>query len=440
MMRPRREGSIVEVKAKAKPKAGVRRLNRGVALVGAGMSKFGSFPEKTTRDLFLEAFRELRASVDKGLDPEAIEAIYLGNYSSDLFEGQGHTAPIIADWVGLTPRPTMRIEDACASSGVALHQGVIAVASGLYDVVLVGGVEKMTSLPTERVTDVLATGGDVLFEIPAGFTFPGFYAAMATAYMHRYGMPLEALMQVAIKNHENGALNDKAHFNLTIRRVMENKLAKARAQGRSLPSWADELEFLQDDLANPVIAWPLRLFDCSPISDGAAALLLVAEERAREFTDEPVYIIGSGQASDGALHSRPELTSLRAAELAAREAYEMAGVRPEEIELAEVHDCFTIAEIIALEDLGFFPPGEGWKATVAGLTSRDGPRPINPSGGLKAKGHPVGASGATQAVEIWEQLRGEAGPRQVPGDPGLGLAHNVGGTGQTCVVHIFERR
>jgi acetyl-CoA C-acetyltransferase len=428
------------VKSRAKAKTKARRgLGRGVALVGAGMSKFGSFPEKAGRDLFFEAFQELRASVDKGLDPEAIEAIYLGNYSSDLFEGQGHTAPIIADWLGLTPRPATRIEDACASSGVALRQGVIAIASGLYDVVLVGGVEKMTALPTERVTDVLATGGDALFEIPAGFTFPGFYAAMATAYLHRYGAPLEALMRVGIKNHEHGALNEKAQFNLTIRQVMENKLAKAKAQGRPLPSWADELEFLRDDSANPVIAWPLRLFDCSPISDGAAALLLVAEERAREFTDEPICIIGSGQASDGALHSRPELTSIRAAKLAAQEAYAMAGVKPQEIKLAEVHDCFTIAEIIATEDLGFFPPGEGWKAAMEGLTSLRGPKPINPSGGLKAKGHPVGASGAAQVVELWKQLRGQAGPRQVRGEPDLGLAHNVGGTGQTCAVHILRR-
>ncbi|MGQ9601511.1 MAG: thiolase C-terminal domain-containing protein [Candidatus Bipolaricaulia bacterium] len=417
-----------------------KKLGRGVALVGAGMSKFGSFPEKTSRDLFFEAFSELRASVDKGLDPREIEAIYIGNYSSDLFEGQGHTAPIIADWLGLTPRPATRIEDACASSGVALRQGVIAIASGLYDVVLVGGVEKMTSLPTERVTDVLATGGDALFEIPAGFTFPGFYAAMATAYMHRYGAPLEALMRVGIKNHENGSLNEKAQFNLTIRQAMENKLAKAKAQGQPLPTWADELAFLQDDSANPVIAWPLRLFDCSPISDGAAALLLVSAERARDFTDEPIYLIGSGQASDGALHSRAELTTIRAAKLAAQEAYQMAGVRPEEIKLAEVHDCFTIAEIIATEDLGFFPPGEGWKAAIEGLTSLHGPKPINTSGGLKAKGHPVGASGAAQVVELWKQLRGEAGPRQVPGEPALGLTHNVGGTGQTCVVHIFERR
>jgi len=404
------------------------------------MSRFGAFPGKATRDLFVESFQEMRASVDKGIDPRDIEAIYIGNYSSDLFEGQGHTAPIMADWVGLAPRPATRVEDACASSGVALRQGLIAIASGLYDVVLVGGIEKMTDLPTERVTDTLATAGDVLYEIPAGFTFPGFYAAMATAYMARYGATPETFMRVGLKNHDNGALNDKAQFGSTIRQVMDKKIATAKAKGRPVPAWADEMAFLHDDGANPVIAWPMRLFDCSPISDGAAALLLVSAELAKSFTDAPLYVVGSGQASDVALHDRAELTSLRAARLAAQQAYEMACVSPADIKVAEVHDCFTIAEVIATEDLGFFAPGEGWKAAEEGQTARTGPRPINTSGGLKSKGHPVGASGAGQVIEIWKQLRGAAGPRQMPGNVNLGLTHNVGGTGQTCVVHIFERR
>ena len=194
----------------------MRKLNRGVAVVGTGMSHFGSFPEKTTRDLFVEAFQDMRASVDRGLDPNDIESIYIGNYSSDLFEGQGHTAPIMADWVGLAPRPATRVEDACASGGVALRQGILAVASGLYDVVLVGGIEKMSNLPISGVTDALATAGDVSFEIPAGFTFPGFYAAMATAYMHRYGASADALLRVGIKNHDNGKLNPKAQFQARI--------------------------------------------------------------------------------------------------------------------------------------------------------------------------------------------------------------------------------
>jgi acetyl-CoA C-acetyltransferase len=221
---------------------------------------------------------------------------------------------------------------------------------------------------------------------------------------------------------------------------MTGKIAKAKAKGQPVPTWGDELDFLHDEGANPVIAWPLRLFDCSPITDGAACLLLVAAERAREFTDAPIHIIGCGQASDYALHDRADLTTIGAARIAAQIAYEMAGVKPAGIRLAEVHDCFTIAEIIATEDLGFFAPGEGHKAIDEGLTLRHGPKTVNSSGGLKAKGHPVGASGAAQAVEIWEQMRGEAGPRQVPGDIPLALTHNVGATGSTCVVHIFERR
>ncbi|RME80898.1 MAG: hypothetical protein D6775_14980 [Caldilineae bacterium] len=417
-----------------------RKLGRGVAIVGAGMSRFGTFPGRASRDLFVEAFQAMRESVDKGLDPRDIQIMYLGNYSSDLFEGQGHTAPLMADWVGLTPVPALRVEDACASGGVALRQGILAVASGLYDIVLVGGVEKMSDLPTERVTDTLATAGDVLYEIPAGFTFPGFYAAMATAYMDRYGATPESLMAVGRKNHENGALNPKAQFSLTIADIMAKKIAGAEKRGRPVPTWRDEMEFLHDHQANPIISWPLRLFDCSPITDGAAAVLLVAADLARQFTDAPIHIIGSGQASDVALHDRPDPTVIRAAERASHQAYEMAGIKPTDVKLAEVHDCFTIAEILASEDLGFFERGQGYIAAEEGLTRRNGPRPINTSGGLKAKGHPVGASGVAQAVEIWHQLRGEAGARQVSGTPDLALSHNVGGTGQTCVVHIYERR
>lgn len=417
-----------------------KSLPRGVAVVGAGMCKFGAFPEKTSRDLFVEAFKDMIVSIDKGFDPEAIEIIYVGNYSSDLFENQGHIAPIMADAVGLVPRPAVRVEDACASSGVALRQGLMAIASGMYDVVLVGGVEKMTNLPTTEVTDTLATAGDALFEIPAGFTFPGFYAAMATAYMANYGMKPEHMMKVAIKNHENGALNPSAQFNVSIPDWMEARKASAIRKGKPAPTWENVWDFLHDEAANPMIAWPLRLFDCSPITDGAAAVLLVSGERAKEFTDSPIYIIGSGQASDHALHDRDDLTSIEGAKRAAFSAYDMAGVRPEDVRIAEVHDCFTIAEIIGSEDLGFFAPGEGFKMAEDGVTARDGAKPINTSGGLKAKGHPVGASGVAQAIEIWKQMRGQAGERQVKGDIPLALTHNVGATGSTCAVHIYERR
>ncbi|MBN2043952.1 MAG: hypothetical protein JW757_02930 [Anaerolineales bacterium] len=417
-----------------------RPLSRGVAVVGAGMSKFGAFPGKSTRDLFVEAFLEMRDSVDKGFNPAEVDALYIGNFSSDLFEGQGHTAPIMAEWVGLAPKPAVRVEDACASSGVALRQGILAIASGVADIVLVGGIEKMTDLPTAEVTDTLATASDMLYEIPAGFTFPGFYASMATSYMHKFGATPESFMKVGIKNHENGALNDKAQFGKTIRQVMDDKIAKSEARGLPIPVWENEIAFLQDARANPIIAWPMRLFDCSPISDGAAALLLVSEDLANKFSEDPLYILGTGQASDVALHERENLTGLRAAREAARQAYLMSGVTPADIQVAEVHDCFTIAEVIAIEDLGFFPEGEGYRAAETGVTGRTGEKPINTSGGLKSKGHPVGASGAGQVIEIWKQMRGLAGDRQVAGELEFGLTHNVGGTGGTCTVHIFGRR
>ncbi|CAI8041035.1 Uncharacterized protein MTH_793 [Geodia barretti] len=375
-----------------------RQLGRPVSIVGAGMSQFGAFPGKDSRDLFVEAFQDMLDHLDQGMDVQDIECAYVGNYSSDLFEHQGHTAPIIADWLGMTPVPVTRIENACASSSSAMREGIMAIASGLYDIVLVGGMEKMTNLPTEGVTDV------------------------------------------AIKNHENGALNPKAQFNVTIQSLADRRVARAQQRGLPVPEYKDEMDFLNDPQANPWIAWPLRLYDCAPITDGAACVLLVASELAHNFTDKPVHVIGTGQASGRPLHDADELTSLSAAKIAASRAYEMADVTPDDIQLAEVHDCFTIAEIVAAEDLGFFSPGEGPRAVDEGRTSLTGDKPINTSGGLKAKGHPVGASGIAQVGEIFHQLRGEAGPRQVA-NPNLelGLTHNVGGTGGTCVVSILQR-
>jgi acetyl-CoA C-acetyltransferase len=413
---------------------------RGVAVVGAGMSRFGAFGEKSSRDLFVDAFLEMKANLKADFDPKSIEALYLGNFSSDQFEKQSHLAPIVASWIGLSPIPALRIEDACASGGVALRQAALAIASGMADVVLVGGLEKMTDLPIADVTEALGTAADTLYEIPAGFTFPGFYAAMATAYMAAYGAPQAAFHHVSIKNHQNGALNEKAQFNQTIRDIMEAKKVRAAQKGRPVPTWESEMEFLSDPRGNPVIAWPMTLFDCSPVSDGGAAVLLTAEEIAGDFADNPIYLIGSGQASDGALTERETLAHIPSAVEASRQAYAMAGLEPDAIDLAEVHDCFTIAEIMAIEDLGLFPRGEGWKAAMEGRTARDGDRPVNTSGGLKSKGHPVGASGVGQVIEIWKQLHGAAGERQLPDKPRIGLTHNVGGSGQTCVVNIFERR
>lgn len=418
----------------------VKKLKRGVALVGAGMTSFGTFPGLNTRDLFVQAFQEMQASVDKGFDPKDIEALVIGNYSSTMFEGQNFMAPYVADAVGLTPIPASRVECACASSGLALRQAIMTIGSGLADVVLVGGLEKESDLPIARVTDVLATASDSIYENPAGFTFPGLYALLATAYMHRYGATPETFMKIAIKNHENGVLNPKAQFGARIADIMVSKQKAAAKRGKPVPQWGSELDFLKDDQANPAIAWPMRLFDCSPVSDGAVSLLLVAEEIASSFTDKPLHIIGYGQGSDVPTYERESLTSIKAARVAAEQAYATAGVTPKDIKVCEVHDCFTIAELIAIEDLGFFKPGEGYKAIEEGLTSRLGPRPINSSGGLKSKGHPVGATGAGQVVEVFKQMRGEAGPRQVPGDLNLGLTHNLGGSGMAAIVHIFERR
>jgi acetyl-CoA acetyltransferase len=278
-------------------------------------------------------------------------------------------------------------------------------------------------------------------EFVAGETFPGIYATIATAHMAKYGTTIEDFMRIGIKNHYNGSLNPKAHFDVSITDFMKRRAAAVVKKGLPELHWADEMEFLHDPAQNPVIAWPMRLFDCSTICDGASAVLLVAEDIARDFTDKPIYVIGTGQASDYPVHEREDMTSILGAKLAAKEAYEMAGVGPQDIRIVEVHDCFTIAEILAMEDLGFYKPGEAVKAIREGENNLDGKLPINTDGGLKAKGHPIGASGTGMVVEIFKQMREEAGPRQVKKkDVDLGLMHNVGAQGATVVVNIFERR
>lgn len=420
----------------------MNKLGRDVAVIGGAMSHFGVFPERGSRDLMAEAFTDALDTVDKSLDPGDIEALYVGNFCADLFEGQSHLGHLIADWLGLAPRPATRIEGACASSGLAFREGVMAIASGMYDIVLVGGVEKMSSASTEEVQEFLAVASDVPIEVDqAALTFPGIFAAMTSAYFNKYGATREHLMQVAIKNHANGALNPKAQFNLTIREVMEKRKQKAQAKGRTVPTWTDECEFLRDERVNPEIASPLYLFDCSPISDGAACMILAADEVARNFTDDIVRVRASSQTSAApAATWNTDLTALPAVQSAASQAYEMAGVQAKDIDFAEVHDCFTPAEIIATEDLGFFKPGHGAFAAAESQTSRESQRPINVSGGLKAKGHPVGATGMAQLQEVWHQLKGSAGQRQITHkDLRLGLTHNVGGTGGTCIIHILER-
>jgi acetyl-CoA C-acetyltransferase len=417
-----------------------RKIGRGVAVVGGGLTKLGLFKDRNCKDFFSEAYTEMIGSIDKGFDPKDIDAIYIGNFSNDFFVNQAHWAPIISDLVGHVPKPVTRTEGACASSALAFREGVFAIASGFYDVVLVGGLEQMSRRTTEEVAQGLAMASSP-YEVDAGFTFPGVFGTIATAYFAKYGADREALFNVTIKSHNNAPLNPKAQFPMTIRDFMNARIERCRQKGEPIPNWKDEKDFLRDPAVNPPIAWPMHLFDCCPISDGASCLLLVAEDIAKRFTDNPIYVSGIGQGSGYSLHAKKDLTSFEATRAAAQEAYGMSGLKPEDIQFSEVHDCFSMAEILHMEDLGFFKPGQGYKAIAEGQTRLDGPKPINTSGGLKTKGHPVGATGVAQLYEVWVQLRGKAGKRQVP-KPNLriGAAHNLGGTGGTCTFTILERR
>jgi len=417
------------------------KLARKVAIVGAGMSKFGrNFPVKRNPDMWVDAWLDAVNRVDNGIEPKNVDACYIGNYSSDLFNHQGHLAPQMADLVGLTPKPASRFEGACASSGVALRQGILAIASGIHDVIAVGGVECMNELPTTGVTDALATASDNLFEYPVGATFPGLYAAIGSAHFHKFGTTHDDLKRIAIKNHENGSENPFAQMQRSLKEIMNRKIKKLEDQGRDIPEWKDEMDFLNSS-SNPMIASPLRLFDCSLVTDGAACVFLAAENVAKNFTDTPIWITGTGQGSAAlSLHDRNEITGFVAAREAAKQAYEMSGLGPKDIQIAEVHDCFTIAELIALEDLGFYEKGKASEAIKNGETKRDGAHPINTSGGLKSKGHPVGATGVAMAVETFKQMRGIAERnRQVKFDVERALTHNLGGSGATCVVTIYQK-
>ena len=384
---------------------------REVAVIGIGMTKFGELWDKSFRDLVAEA--GIKAIMDAGIEGKDIDAMYIGGMSSGGFVEQEHVAPLAIEVAGLEEFhiPATRVEGACASGGIAMRQGYIAVASGVHDIVLIGGAEKMTDVVGTEATNVLASAADREWEAFFGMTFPGLYALMARYHMQKYGTTSEQLASVAVKNHYNGSMNPHAQFNRKIS--------------------------VEDVLASPMVADPLHLLDCSPITDGAAAAILAPLDMAKKYTDKIVKILASAQASDTiSLHNRRRFDALPAAIHAARQAYKMAGVEPKDIDLAEVHDCFTIAEIMAIEDLGFFEKGQGGKASEDGLTALDGQIPINTSGGLKAKGHPVGATGVAQVNEIVMQLRGEAGKRQVK-DAEIGLTHNVGGSGGTAVVHIL---
>jgi acetyl-CoA C-acetyltransferase len=341
--------------------------------------------------------------------------MYVGNMSAGRFIRQEHVAALIADYSGLARDhiPATRVEAAGASGGLALRQGFLAVASGLHDIVVVGGAEKMTDVSDMESSMIQSSAADQEWETELGATFASLHALIAKRHMHDYGTTRDQLADVAVKNHRHGSLNPKAQFRREITRDVV--------------------------LRSPIVSSPLRMFDCAPSSDGAAAVVLCPLDAAKKYAEIPVEITGSGQASDAlALHHRKDICTMAATKVAAERAFKMAGLSQKDVQVVEVHDNFTISEILAVEDMGFFPKGEGGKATEEGRTSLGGDVAVNTSGGLKARGDPIGATGVAQAVEIVSQLRGKADKRQVK-DADVGLAQNVGGTGATAVVHIFRR-
>ncbi len=383
---------------------------RAVAIIGVGSSPFGKLEGVGIVDLAVSACRE--ALAESRVPREKIQALYLGNFVGERLASQGGLAGLVTNRLGLTGIPATKVEGACASGGIAFRHGALGIALGLYDFVLVAGVEKMTASPTAEVTAALATAGDEAGEMRTGLTFPGAFAIIMREHMARYGTTREQIGLVSVKNHGLGAFNPKAQFRK--------------------PVTLDEV------LTSRLIADPLRLFDCPPISDGAAAAVLCPAEWARDFHPKPTRVLGSGHATGPAtLWEMNDITSFPATVRASREAYAMAGVSPADVHVAEVHDCFTMAEIIATEDLGFFPKGKGGPAVEEGQTGLDGKVAVNPSGGLIAKGHPVGATGCAQVYELVKQLRGEAANQVVNAE--VGLAHNLGGTGVVSTVTILGR-
>jgi len=384
---------------------------RKVAVVGIGHSKFGRRLDVNVNELAFEAIKS--ALLDSGLTQKDIEFVSVGSYG--MWYEEVLPAVTVAEYAKLYPAGLARCEAACATGSAAFRFAYVTVASGEADVAMAVGVEKMTEVDTSTAVEIIGRSGSYLWEFENfGLTFPGYYAMHATAHMNKFGTKEEHLAMVAVKNHKYGAMNPYAHFQREIT--------------------------LEEALKSFVVAWPLKLYDCCPLSDGAAAVILASEEKAKKITDTPVWILSMGLASDSAgLSKRSEYTGLRATVLAAEKAYKQAGVASKDVDVAVVHDCFTIAEILAYEDLGFCKKGEGGKLIEEGQTYIGGRIPVNVDGGLKAKGHPLGATGCSMVAEITRQLRGEAGKRQAPIKEGKGLAHNVGGTGHYCYITILGR-
>jgi len=380
-------------------------------VAGTGMTAFGTFPDRRGRDMFAEA--GLAALDDAGLEPADIDEVFYGNFVGTLAENQGHQGPLASEALGTTA-PSRRVESACASSGLAVRDAVRAVRSGEADVVVAGGMERMSNMGTAGATDGLARAADDLFEIRSGVTFPAAYALMTRAYFDEFGGDREDLAHIAVKNHDNALVNDHAHLQEEIT--------------------------VDDVLESPEIAAPLGLYDACPISDGAAALVLLSPSYAEEHgLDTGVAITGSGHGGDTmALQDRQSLATAPATRDAAEAAYDDAGISPDDIGLVEVHDCFTIAEVLALEGLGLYSYGEAIGAARRGETCRDGTLQVNLSGGLKAKGHPVGATGAAQVAAVRNLLNGTHPRADAVDDVTVGLAHNAGGTVASAAVHVLE--
>ena len=384
-----------------------------VAIVGAGQTKYGNH-RLGIKGMWAEAAINAFDSVDKDFQPNQIDEAYIGSVA--FGGGQlGNTAALLTEHTGMQGKPVRRVENACASSGFALRDAWMAIKSGQADVVIAGGIEKMNDLTPERKRFWLGVSGDTEWERLAGLTVPGTYALMARRYFHEFDSSHDDLVNISVKNHFHGLHNEVAH----IRKEVSFEKAKNGF----------------------MVADPLTLYDCCPTSDGASCVILAADHVAKRFTDDPVWIKSSAAASDYlALHDRPSITQLVATQKAAQQAYDMAGIAPKDIDLAEVHDCFTIAELLATEDLGFVERGSGGIFARENRGRRnEGTTCINPSGGLKSKGHPLGATGTGQTVEIFKQLRSEVEATRQVRDADIALSHNVGGSGATCSIHIYGR-
>ena len=379
-----------------------------VCVLGAGSTKYGKLDDSIT-DITIQA--SVAAIESAGIDPKEIDAGYISNVFG-VADKQVHLGPVIMSNLGISEKPSLSIESACGSGSVSFREAYANVAAGFYDAVLVTGVEKVTHTGTEWTTTYFSYCSDFFYEGGAGASFPGLFASMARAYLTEFKATEEDFAMVAVKNHANGFLNPKAHLRKKIT--------------------------VDDVMKSAVVASPLKLYDCCPFSDGASSVIICNEKFAKAHSKNYVEVIGSGRGgSPATLQGREHMTTIPSTKLAAQAAYKMAGITPRDVDFAEVHDCFTIAEIVDTEDLGFFEKGQGIQAIREGRTSLNADISINPSGGLKSKGHPIGATGVGQVVEVFEQLTGKAGERTVK-DAHIGLTHNFGATGASCAVHLFK--